>query len=203
MATLTARHHTRTMQNAILVCCGFCSLLPGWGCGKYRGQQDNRQQDAAHDAKTYVPGGIHGHGWHIPWRVADPKHPNGPPLKVLIADADDGSMAHQDDNILLHLEHVHAKLFRAGNAAALVQADEVTTDRNSKVVVGTGHVIVTSLSDPPDTVITSDKMTWDRSTSKVVAIGNVHARQTRAGKPSSDTYSERMEYDMGTGRVKG
>lgn len=174
------------------------------GCGKAHPLQDRPDSHAAEDKSSYIPGEIHGRGWHIPWHARDPKNPHGPPIKVLTADAQTGSMAQQDTNIVLRLQHVHAKLYQEGKPAAIVDAGEITTDRDSKVVIGTGDVTVTSLTDPPDTVITADKMTWDQSTSKVIAIGNVHARQRkRNGQPSADTYSDRMEYDLATGRLKG
>jgi hypothetical protein len=171
------------------------------GCGNLKGaQQDVRPDRKA--AKAALPEGIQGEGWHIPWRMADPKHPNGPPITVLIADARTGSMNSEGDNILVRLHDVHAQLFHAGKRAAYVTADNVTTNKNTRVVIGTGGVKVTSLTAPPDTVITADRMTWDPHTNKVIALGNAHARQTKpAGQAALDTYAPRMEYDLATGRL--
>jgi hypothetical protein len=192
------------------------------GCGKPVNTKRSAELAAAakaeqaEQAKANVPGGITGTGWHIPWRAKDPKHPNGPPVIVLIADARNGAMDSQDDDVYVRLWHVHAQLFRDRKPSATVDAAEMTTDQHSKVVIGTGGVTIHSLPGaakpphpqdakgenwlPPNTTITADKMTWDTQTSKLIAIGHAHATQLAPGSHiPTETSGERLKFDMETG----
>jgi hypothetical protein len=184
------------------------------GCGTPHPAHVKPKTDQSADASANLPGGITGTGWHIPWRTVDPKHPHGPPITVLIADAQNGSMASQDDDITVRLWQVHAQLFRDNRPAAIVDAAEITTDRRTKVVIGAGGVTIRSLPGaaktardhknangfPPNTTLTADKMTWDTQTSKLIALGHVHAIQRLPGnRLPTETTGERMEYNMETG----
>jgi hypothetical protein len=195
---------------------GLLSLLVS-GCGKPPSARVSPKVDLAAEAKANLPGGIQGDGWHIPWRIADPKHPNGPPITVLIADAQHGSMASQDDDVVVRLRQVRAQIFQAGKPAALLEASEITTDQSTKVVIGSGGVTIHSLPGaakaahgnhkegwlPPNTTITADKMTWDIHSSKLIALGHVHAIQRAPGSrfPTRETTSDRMEFDIETGEI--
>jgi len=184
------------------------------GCGQPATARATPKADQPTDVKANLPGGIRGTGWHIPWRTKDPKHPNGPSITVLIADAKNGSMASQDDDVMVRLWQVKAQLYHEGRPAATVEAAEITTGQRSKVVIGTGGVIVRSLPGaalpgkgrqnanglPPNTTITADKMTWDTQTSKLIALGHVHAIQRQPGSRfPTETYGDQMKYDMETG----
>lgn len=136
------------------------------------------------EAGTDIPGRVTVEGVHIPFRMRDPKHPNGPPIPVLIADARTGTIENQSDNPAGSLNDVRAKLYRAGEPAANLIAPHMTANLKEKIIIATGGVTLTSLTDPPDTVITADRMTWDTRTSKIVATGHVHAKgRTKDGTP--------------------
>lgn len=121
-----------------------------------------------------LTGEISGTNWHIPWTIRDAK---GKAIPALIADARQGEMNNLDESYTMRLRGVRAKLFQAGVHAADIVAAQVDANSDDHLIVGTGGVRVTSLTNPPDTVITADKLTWDPRSYKMVAVG--HARITQ------------------------
>ena len=52
-------------------------------------------------------------------------------------------------------------------------------------MLGLGGCTVHSLTDPPNTVVTADKITWNSRVSEVVATGNAHVtRRPLQGAPT-------------------
>jgi len=195
------RNYTRKL---LLLLCGYIAVTL-FGCGKSNEAQERRREEEAQKSAESTqnrPGSMTGTNWHIPWKAPDPKHPNGPLITVMIADAETGNLSVQDSNIHLRLDGVHAQLFRNARLAAKVQASEVNTDKHSRIIVGTGGVKVVSITDPPDTVITADRMTWDTRSSKVIAEGNAHAIQYRSqGTLPNETFGDRILFDTETGKL--
>ncbi len=139
---------------------------------------------AAADARLALPGQVSGTGWHIPWRVRDPKHPDGPPIPVLIADASTGTVTNENDNPTVVLQAARAQLFREGVHAADIEAARISADQRHRVVKGAGGCTVRSAGAPPDdpsayTVLTADTVSWDTRTNKIVAVGNAHVSGRR------------------------
>ncbi|HLJ54637.1 MAG TPA: hypothetical protein VKT77_06315 [Chthonomonadaceae bacterium] len=130
-------------------------------------------------------GKIDGSGWYLPWYVRDPKNPEGPPVPVLLADAQTGEILKRVGGPEVVLHGVNAKLFQKGVHAANVVAATVRADQQADKVYATGGCRVTSLVNPKDTVLTSDRMTWDIAASRIVAQGHAHVerRPKDAGLP--------------------
>lgn len=126
------------------------------------------------DQDRNLTGEITGTNWHIPWMIRDA---NGRAAPALIADARQGEMNNLDDSYTMRLHGVQAKLFQAGVHAADIVAAQVDANSDDHLIIGTGGVRVTSLTNPPDTVVTADKITWDPHSAKMVAVG--HAKVTQ------------------------
>ena len=151
-----------------------------------------------------LKGAITGAGWHIPWSARDPKNPHGKPLKVLIADAEQGALKNDDGNIRMVLENARVKLFRDGKPSAFIDAKILSANREENVVIGTGGVVVNSLQNPPNTIITAEKMVWDTSGTKVIAVGDAQVKHrlkngtlatSRGGRVTFDLKSEEIEIE--------
>ncbi len=138
------------------------------------------------EADQNLTGEITGTNWHIPWSIRDAK---GRAVPALIADAREGEMNNLDDSYTMRLRGVQAKLFQEGVHAADIQAVQVDANSDDHLIIGTGGVRVTSLTNPPDTVVTADKITWDPRSSKMVAVGHakVMQRPRDGGLPITQT----------------
>lgn len=156
----------------------LCALLLLSGCNGANTRQRSRPQPPETEAERQanLPGAITGSGWHIRWRERNPKHPEKP-LRVLEAVAQTGELADQDDTNTMRLHDVHAQLYRNGQAAAIIQAPQLAANQRDRILIGTGGVTLTSLTDPPDTVVTADKITWNTHTGKIAGVGNAHVVQ--------------------------
>jgi lipopolysaccharide assembly outer membrane protein LptD (OstA) len=151
------------------------------------------------DPDQNVTGEVSGTIWHIPWMIHDAK---GKTIPALIADARQGEMNNLDDNNTMHLRGVTAQLFQEGVHSADIVADEVDANSADHIIIGTGHVRVISLTKPPDTVVTADKITWDPHSYIMVAVG--HARVTQRppkGTPITQT-GGRITFDTKLQKVK-
>ena len=126
------------------------------------------------DPTKNLTGELRGTKWHIPWSIRDAK---GKLVPALIADARQGEMSNLDDSYSMRLHGVKAKLFQEGVHAADIVAAQVDANSEDKMIVGTGGVRVMSLTNPPDTVVTAEKITWDPQSFKLVAVG--HAKVTQ------------------------
>ncbi len=141
-----------------------------------------------------LEGQITGVNWHIPWRV---RNAAGKPMPALIADAREGLMNSQDDSYTMRLRGVRAKLFQEGVHSADIVAAQVDANSDEHIIVGTGGVRVSSLTNPPDTVVTADKVTWNPNSHKMVAVG--HAKVTyhpRTGGLPITQSGGRITFDM-------
>ena len=144
--------------------------------------------------KTELPGKLSGAGWHIPWFTRDPKNPNGPLIPVLIADAKHGEIMNTQ-TATLRLRDVHAKMYRNGIQSADIKAPQVTVNQGDWIFVGTGGVTVRSLADPPDTVITGDKVTWKVKSKELVAEGNAYIEHREKDGKLSTAHANRITFD--------
>ncbi len=126
------------------------------------------------DQDQNLTGEISGTNWHIPWSIRDAK---GRAVPALIADAREGEMNNLGDSSTMRLHGVRAKLFQEGVHAADIVAAQVDASSDDHLIVGTGGVRVTSLTSPPDTVVTADKITWDPRSFKMVAVGHAVVTQ--------------------------
>jgi len=138
------------------------------------------------DETKNLTGEVKGTNWHIPWTIRNSK---GQTVPALIADARRGEMNNLDDGYAMRLHGVTAQLFQEGVHAADIVAGQVDANSEDKLIVGTGGVQVTSLTNPPDTVVTAEKITWDPHTFKMVAVGHAKVIQTprNGGVPISQT----------------
>jgi hypothetical protein len=152
-----------------------------------------------------LPGKIKGQGWHIPWYMRDPKHPNGPPVPVLIADADTGEIVNHNGNPAIVMWKVRARLFREGAYAADVVAAKITANQRDQILVGTGGCKVTSPLENAETVVTADKITWNTKASKIVAVGHAHVvrrpRNSSRDNPPITQEGGKITYDLARGEV--
>ena len=119
-------------------------------------------------------GKVEGSGWYIPWYKRNPQNPNGPPIPVLIANAETGEIINHKNNPEIVMHRVRARLYQNGQHAANVVAAHVTANQQSQGIVGRGGCTVTSLLNPADTVLTADKITWDAGNTKFIAQGHAH-----------------------------
>lgn len=138
------------------------------------------------EAVQNLTGEISGTNWHIPWMIHDAK---GRAVPALIADARQGEMNNLDDSYTMRLHGVRAKLYQEGVHAADIQAAQVDANSDDHIIIGTGGVQVVSLTNPPDTVVTADKITWDPRSFKMVAVGHakVVQRPRNGGVPITQT----------------
>ena len=170
-------------------------LVAAGGCGKPNPLVKKLETPLAKKPpKPELPGELTGKGWHIPWYTRDPKNPNGPLIPVLIADAKRGEIVNTANATLL-LRDVHAKMFHNGIQSADIQAPQVTANQGEGMFVGTGGVTVRSLTDPPDTVITGDRITWKMKTRQLVAEGHAHITNRSAGGKVSTLDGNRITFD--------
>ena len=182
-------------MRAWLLCAAALLILLAGGCRKPKtgaGETPDKKKNGLE-----LPGRVSGKGWHIPWRMRDPKNPNGPPIPVLIADARSGVLTNDEENPTVLLRDVRARLYRNGKHTADIAAPEVTANQKERRIVGRGGVTFVSITNPPDTVVTADQITWDTKQSKVVAEG--HARVTRRHKDgqTDTTTGSRITFDAG------
>src|SRR5579871_2650809 len=153
-------------------------------------------------AKAELPGKLSGKGWHIPWFTRDPKNPNGPLISVLVADADRGEIMNTA-NATLRLWNVRAKIYHNGIHSANISAPEVTASQGEWIFVGTGGVTVQYLTDPPDTVITGDKITWDMKSKKLIAEGHARLTHQAADGKTSSAEGNRIVFDTALRTLSG
>jgi hypothetical protein len=165
------------------------------GCGKPRTTAKPKEAEKEAVPIEQLKGAVTGTKWHLPWSVRNPKDPNGKPVRVMLADAELGAMKNDDGNMRVHLQQVKARLFRDGKPAAYVEARQISANRKERIIVGTGNVIVHSLSDPPDTVIKADKMRWDTRTSIIVAIGNAFLTRRLPDGKLATSRSDQVTFD--------
>jgi len=171
-------------------------LLVGVGCGGARVKAAKKPEPTgAAETQPSLPGGITGQEWHILWSTRNPTQPNGKPLPVVDAHARTGELMDraEGDTILLH--DVHARLYRNGKPAAIIDAPQVTANQRDRILVGTGGVTLISLADPPDTTVKANKITWNTRTDEIVGVGNTHiVRRLRDGTPF-EQIGGRVTYD--------
>lgn len=187
----------RLSDSILLLLIGFVFVTTGCKSNSNQAVQKKKPIDAQ-EAKAARPGSITGKGWNIRWRKRDPDHPEGAALPVLYANSKTGSMADQDDNVIIQLNDVHARLFQKGKQSAIIYADKIDANQHDKIIIGTGNVRVNSISNPPDTVVTADKITWDTDTRKIIAEGN--ARVTRKPKNGGTVFTHEggvITFDLG------
>ena len=147
-------------------------LFGSIGCHPVAPHSQNGQAvgaDAEPDPEQNLTGEVTGTNWHIPWMILDAQGRKQP---ALVADARQGKMTNLGDNYTMQLHGVHANVFQEGVHAADIVADQVDANSQDHLIIGTGNVHVTSLTNPPDTVVTADKITWDPRSSKMVAVGH-------------------------------
>lgn len=175
------------------------ALITIAGCGKSPSRQTAakmKAKDAKEGARTPLPVSVAGTDWHIPWRVPDPKNPNGPTVPVFIADARQGTIENEDNETTVLLKEVQARLYRDGVHTANIVAPQMTANESERVVVGSGGCTITSLTDPPDTIIKADTITWDTHTSKIVAEGEpTITSRLKNGTPVTNAGAQRIIVD--------
>ena len=167
---------------------------------------------AAEEPKAELPGAVRGTGWHIPWYAPDPKHPNGPMQRVLVADAKQGAMDSDKNFARIRLTDVDATLYHDGKPSATLAAPYVTTNEHDRVIVATGGVTIHSLIDPTtintpkskpaDTTVTADKVVWNSHKTEVVCTGNALLIYKQAGSPDITQRSDVILYDTATQRFR-
>jgi lipopolysaccharide assembly outer membrane protein LptD (OstA) len=141
---------------------------------------------------------VQGKGWRIFWRTQDAKQ-TAPEraTPVLIAEAQRGELINDDAIPAVRLIGVRAKLFRDGVHSANMTAGQIEANRKERRVVGTGGVTIRSLTNPPDTVIIADTLTWDTSADQIIAEGNATVRKParRGALPFLAENVQRVRFD--------
>ncbi len=173
-------------------------LLVGGGCRAMHPVAADPPQKAQNTAATQtdLPGAITGNGWRIHWRMRDPAHPNRS-LRVLDAEARSGELADQDDTETVLLHEVHARLYREGKPAAVIEAPQVTANQRDGILIGTNGVTLHSLVDPPNTIVTADTITWNTHTGAIEGTGNTHTVQLNPdGTIRNEQQGGRVTYDF-------
>jgi hypothetical protein len=142
-------------------------------------------------------GKVKGSRWHVPWYTRDPKHPNGPPIPVLIAEAATGEIARRNGSPEIVMRKVHARIFQKGVHAADLDAGKVRANQQEKRVFASGGCKVVSVLNPADTVVTADRITWDAANAQFVAEGHAHVVRTpRDGGLPISQEGGRIIYDL-------
>jgi hypothetical protein len=156
--------------------------------------------DAEPDPDQNLTGEVTGTNWHIPWMILDAKGRKQP---ALVADAGQGKMTNLDDNYTMQLHGVRAKVFQDGVHAADIVASQVDANSTDHLIVGTGGVRVTSLTNPPDTVVTADKITWDPRAYVMVAVGHaVVTKRPHDGSVPITQTGGRITFDTKFQKIK-
>lgn len=177
------------------------------GCGTPKtsakaSKADTKQnKTTAQIVKEELPNAVTGKGWHLPWYTRDPNNPERQ-IPVFQADAQTGALTGNTDNITAQLHKVNVVLYRDGKPAATAQAPRLTANRRDKIIVGTGGVRIVSLTDPPDTVITADKIRWDTRTSHIVATGSAHAKGKMKNGLPVDVSGNHITYDIARDEIE-
>jgi len=141
-------------------------------------------------------GKVNGRGWYLPWYTRDPKKPNGPPIPVLIAEAETGEITKHNDNPEIVMRHVHARIYQKGVHSANVEAAKIRANQLERTVFASGGCTVTSLLNPTDTVLTADRITWDTENTRFVAEGHAHVeRRPRDGGTPITQSGGKIVYD--------
>ena len=165
------------------------------GCGKSHPvpKRELTAEEKAAKERKEVPGAISGKGWIIKIK-ARPQSGNGPLETVLQANAETGIIK-DTHNLNAELTGVRAQLYQKGVQTATIFAPQASANQNAKTLLATGGVKVTSITDPPDTVVTADRLSWNANTNELIAIGNAHAvMHTPEGKERS-TSGDKLYFD--------
>ena len=110
-------------------------------------------------------GKVAGKGWYLPWYRLE----KGKYVPVLIANAENGDLLnktgwnarHQRQNYLIaKMNVVNAEMYSMGKHTLNVVAPHMTLNQKDNSLIGTGGCTVTSLQDPPNTVLTADRIEW-------------------------------------------
>ena len=192
MILLPTKVRTEVLLTGVLL----LAFLPG--CRK--GGSAGRNGTNSGSAETRVTpaqsleGEITGTNWHIPWTV---RNDEGKAVPALVADAREGRMRSFEDSYVMQLNGVRAKLFQDGVHAADIEAGQIDANSDDHLLVGTGGVRVVSLTDPPDTVVTADKIVWDPHSHLMTALGHarVAQRPKDGGTPITQT-GAKIKFDM-------
>lgn len=222
-ASYSDRHFICRFSSRLSLACLVFSLVFTGGCGKPKTEstkdvtanaeaaKPGGSGKAAKDKTTELPGAVRGTGWHIPWYAPDPKNPDGPPQRLLVADAKQGAMDSDKDVARIRLTDVQATLYHDGKPSATLDAPHVTTNERDRVIVATGGVTIHSLISPrnprrrvavpPDSTVTADKVVWDSHKPEVVCTGHARLISKQPGSPAIESYSEKIIYNTETGDV--
>lgn len=142
-------------------------------------------------------GKVNGRGWYLPWYKRDPRRPNGPPIPVLIAEAETGEITRRNGTPEVVMRDVHARLFQKGVHAANVVAGKVRANQQEARVYASGGCTVTSLLNPADTVLTADRITWDTNGAIFSAEGHATVmRRPRDGGVPITHEGGKIVYDL-------
>lgn len=165
------------------------------GCGKSQSLPNRKptKEELAIKARKEIPGEISGLGWRIHWFNRSTTG-NRALQPVIIADSSHGSI-NDPANPTIILYDVAAKIFREGAQTGTIHAPVIAANQRDKILTATGGVTLTSATEPPDTVITGDAMTWDTSKNKLVVTGNARAVVTRPDEKPDTTTGDRLVFD--------
>jgi len=166
-----------------------------FGCGKSHAVPNRvpTKEELALKAKKEIPGEITGKVWHIRWlnRAATGKRDL---QTVALADAAHGAI-NDPANPTITLYDVFAKVFREGLQTGTIHAPVATANQRDKVLIATGGVKLTSITDPPDTVVTGDAMRWDTTKNLLIVTGNARAVVLKPGQKPDTTTGDKLIFD--------
>lgn len=172
------------------------SIVTAMGCGKSKAssqQHKPTKEELALKSRKEIPGSITGRKWLIRWFNRSQTGNKGLEL-VLVADAANGVINDPDNpTVLMHI--VKANIYKDGVHTAVITAPTVKANQLQHTLWASGGARVTSITDPPDTVITSDSMTLDTNTNILVATGHATATTITPDKQKSSTSGDRLVFD--------
>jgi hypothetical protein len=173
--------------------CACLIIAVAGGCNK-SGPIKNRKltkEELALKQRNEIPAEISGAVWRIRWYN---RATNKRLLIVASADSARGEITDPNDPTLT-LHDVTGTVYREGVKTATIRAPSVAADQTHKILHAVGGVRLTSVTDPPDTVITGDTMTWDTTKDKLVVLGNAHAVMQKPGQLADTTSGDRLVFD--------
>lgn len=100
------------------------------------------------------------------------------------------------DEAAISLNQLHVSLFQNGAVIADLTARQATASLHDDAVVATGEVRLTAPSTTSSAKLTADKVTWMRSSNKVIASGNVEVHYTGPDGKEISTHADSITVDL-------
>ena len=180
----------------IVTALGYCAG-PAHASHAPPARVDRAKEFPPHKHPLELIGKVNGRRWYLPWYIRNLRDLNGPPIPVLIANAESGEVTRHGENPEIVMHRVSARLFQKGVPAANVRAGKVRANQQTNRVFASGGCTIVSLINPADTVLTADRITWDTRNTLFIAEGHAHvARKPHNGGPAMTQDGGKIVYDL-------